>query len=56
MKYTARLLDKHYNVIKSFWFRSQHNISNIELAHKDAEQIANKKNYKYNSIQINPKN
>ena len=56
MRYTARLLDNNYNVISSFWFRSKHNTSNIELAYKDAEQIANEKNYRYNSIQINPKN
>jgi hypothetical protein len=56
MKYTARLLDKHYNVIKSFWFRSQHNISNIELAYKDAVQIVDERGYKYNTIQISPKN
>jgi len=56
MKYTARLLDNNYNVINSFWYRSRHNISNIESAKKEAEQIADEKNYHYNIIQISPKN
>ena len=55
MKYKARLLDENYNVINSFWFKSQYDISNIELAHKDAEHIADEKGYKYNTIQIHPK-
>ena len=56
MRYTARLLDNNYNVISSFWFRSKHNTSNIELAHKDVVQIVDERGYKYNTIQISPKN
>ena len=55
MKYNARLLDENYNVIKSFWFMSKHNVSEIELAHKDARQIADEKDYEYKSIQVSPK-
>ena len=55
MKYTAVLKDKNHKKVKSFWFRSQFDIGQIDKAMEIAEKIAEEQGYKYENISIHPK-
>ena len=55
MKYYAYLQNENGIVFNKFWFRGQYNTLSMDKVLKEAEQIADERNYYYDNIFVGRK-